>query len=228
MASPEFLATKEQLIWLLANASVDHDNTISDGKSVVTDEFNKEFDTQHQATEIWQWHSVVGWAEKLGMDRREALAVNRRYWYNSDLINRAKPKPGAIEFLSGANKLGRLIINSSRSYDQLGSTREWYREYAPFIKPEQIVVGLPDIVKAEDILSQALSKVWVARLFKSRAHVEDTVFHGQMVLDYTDAFLFLLSDDSSLDGRYHDRLMRMGGVDGRLPDLTFLNKRLNF
>ncbi|MCJ7805849.1 hypothetical protein MUP46_04390 [Patescibacteria group bacterium] len=224
--SPEYPFNKEWLRWLLADVSVDHDNTINDTKGIVTETFNKEFGTSHMAIEISRWHSVADWAKELGASDKEAFAINQRYWYDSDLINQGKPKPGAIEFLQKANR-GRLIINSSRPYDELDGTRKWYRQYAAFVKPEQIVVGLPDIVEAGDILSQALSKVWVAKLYKSRSHIEDVPFHAKMMMDYTDIFVFLLSDDTSLDGHYGTRLMRMGGIDGNQPDLVLLNKLLS-
>ncbi len=225
--SKEFLFSKEYLRWLLADVSVDHDNTISDTKGIVTETFNKEFGTSHKVIEISKWHSVADWAKELGANDKEAFAINYRYWYDTDLINQGKPKPGAIEFLQKANRKGRLIINSSRPYEELDGTLKWYRKYASFIKPKQIIVGLPDIVEAGDILSQALSKVWVAKLYKCRSHVDDVPFHAKMILDYTDAFVFLLSDDTSLDGRYSTRLMRMGGIDGNQPDLALLNKLLS-
>jgi hypothetical protein len=120
-----------------------------------------------------------------------------------------------------------LIINSSRAYGQLDGTVAWYRERIPFIRPEQIIVGLPDVVVPGDIVAQAVSKVWTIKLFGSRSHVEDVVLHAKFVLDYTDAFVFLLSDDPSLDEEYKTRLMRFGGQSGQSPDLTFLVKLLS-
>lgn len=224
MSLPEFLTTKEYLSWLIENLSVDHDNTISDTKGIVVEKFNEEFGTNHQAIEISQWLSLADWCRTLGMDEEEALVVDHRYWYDPDLINLARPNPGAVEFLKKANQVGRLIINSSRSFEQRGSTITWYKKHMPFIKPEQIVVGLPDVVIPGDALSQAVSKTWVIRLFGCRAHVDDVASHAKLILDHTNAFVFLLSDDASLDRRYQTRLMRFGGIGNRPPDMTMLNK----
>ena len=206
----------------MENVSVDHDNTISDTKGIVTEKFNKEFRTNHRSIEIARWRAVADWGKELGMSDEEATAVNHRYWFDKDLINLARPNPGAIDFLEEANGKGKLIINSSRPYEQLESTRDWYGYYAPFIKREQVIVGLPDIVTPGDILAQAVSKVWIIKLWGSRSHVEDVTFHAKLILDYTDAFVFLLSDDTSLDGAYNSRLMRFGGVNGEPPDMKGL------
>lgn len=222
MSLPEFLSKQEHFSWLMGKVSVDHDNTISNTKGIVTEKFNEEFGTNHQVVELAGWRAVAGWARDLGMSNEEALAVNHRFWFDTDLINLARPNPGAIEFLERANRTGELIINSSRPYEQLGSTRAWYRQYAPFISPEQIIVGLPDIVIAGDILSQAISKTWVIKTLGSRSHIEDVSFHAKTILDYTDAFIFLLSDDTALDTRYQTRLMRFGGKDGKAPDMSQL------
>lgn len=222
MLLPEYLSTKEYFSWLMENVSVDHDNTISDTKEIVVEKFNEEFGTNHQAIEISQWYSLPEWCRALGMNKEEALVVNHRYWYDPDLINLARPNPGAIEFLNKANLKGHLTVNSSRPFDQLTSTVGWYRHYAPFIKPEQIVVGLPDLVVPGDIMRQAVSKAWIVWLLGCRAHIEDVVYHAKFILDYTNAFVFLLSDDSSLDVKYKTRLMRFGGINGKPPDMTLL------
>lgn len=227
MSLPEFMSTKEYLLWLMGNVSVDHDNTVSDTKGIVVEKFNEEFGTNHQAIEISQWLSLTDWCRTLGMNEEEALTVNHRYWYDPDLINLALPNPGAVEFLERANRSGRLTINSSRPYKQLDATIAWYRQYVPFIKPEQIVVGLPDVVVPGDIMRQAASKAWIVRLLGCRAHVEDVVYHAQFILDYTNAFVFLLSDDASLDMRYRTRLMRFGGINGKPPDMTLLARLIN-
>lgn len=206
----------------MEKVSVDHDNTVSNTKGVVTEKFNQEFRTSHKTIEISRWHSVADWAQELGFSRQEALAINNRFWYDPEIINQADPNPGAIDFLRRANKKGNLIINSSRSYDQWDGTDAWYRQHAPIIRPEQIIVGLPDIVVPGDIVAQAASKAWIVKLFGSRSHVEDVPFHAKFILDNTDAFLFLISDDSSLDEAYKGRLMRFGGINGQPPDLTFL------
>jgi hypothetical protein len=222
----EFLPIKERLLWLTQKTSVDHDNTICNSKGAVTQKFNKDFGTNHKTVEINRWHSVAGWAQELGYSKEEAIAINNRYWYDPNIINQAEPIPGAIEFLQIVNR-GDLIINSSRAYGQLDGTVAWYRERIPFIRPEQIIVGLPDVVVPGDIVAQAVSKVWTIKLFGSRSHVEDVVLHAKFVLDYTDAFVFLLSDDPSLDEEYKTRLMRFGGQSGQSPDLTFLVKLLS-
>ena len=227
MSLPEFMSTKEYLSWLMENVSVDHDNTVSDTKGIVVEKFNEEFGTNHQAIEISQWRALADWAKEIGMDDKEALSVNHRYWYDPALINLAKPNPGAIEFLERANRIGRLTINSSRPYDQLVPTIAWYRQHAPFIRPEQIVVGLPDVVVPGDIMRQAASKAWIVRLLGCRAHVEDVVYHAQFILDNTNAFIFLLSDDASLDVKYKTRLMRFGGINGKPPDMTLLAQLIN-
>jgi len=224
MSLPEFLTTKEYLSWLIENLSVDHDNTISDTKGIVATKFNQEFKTDHQTSEINRYRSLADWCLSLGMNEDEALAVNHRYWYDQKLINQAEPKSGAVEFLKKANRVGRLIINSSRPFEQRESTITWYKEHMPFIKPEQIVVGLPDVVIPGDAFSQAVSKVWVVRLFGCRAHVEDVVSHAKLILDHTNAFVFLLSDDASLDRRYQTRLMRFGGIGNQPPGMTMLNQ----
>ena len=222
MSLPELLSPQERFSWLMENVSVDHDNTISDTKGIVTEKFNQEFGTNHHVMELAGWRAVADWAKALGMSDEEALAVNHRYWFDKDLINLARPNPGAIEFLERANRMGRLIINSSRPFEQLDSTRLWYRQYAPFVKPEQIVVGLPDIVIAGDILSQAITKTWVVKLLGCRAHIEDVPFHAKVILDYTNAFLFLLSNETWLDGVYNSRLIRFSGVNGEPPDMKGL------
>ncbi len=222
--SPERLYSKEYLYWLLQKVSVDHDNTICDTKGLIVERFNQEFGTNHQAIEIARWHSLADWAKELGMTDKEAQAVDQRYWFDKDLVNLARPNPGAIEFLQEVNKIGELVINSSRPYEQLALTVSWYKQYAPFIKPEQIVVGLPDIVVPGDIVAQAVSKVWVVKIFGSRSHVDDVNFHMKFILDHTDAFGFLLSDDASLDVPYRGRLMRFGGDNGNPPNMTQMAK----
>jgi len=216
------MSSKEYLSWLMENVSVDHDNTVCDTKGIVVEKFNEEFGTNHQAIEIREWRSLADWCCALGMNDEEALAVNQRYWYDPDLINLALPNPGAIEFLEKANRMGRLRINSSRPYEQLDATVAWYRQYVPVIRPEQIVVGLPDVVVPGDILTQAVTKAWIVRLFNCRSHVEDVAFHAKFILDNTDAFVFLLSDDASLDTKYKTRLMRFGGINGKPADMTQL------
>jgi len=222
MANPEFQPSKEYLSWLMEEVSVDHDNTIGNTKGIVAVKFNAEFKTHHKSVEISRWHSVADWAQELGFSRDEALAINNRFWYDPEIINQAEPNPGAIKFLERASKKGSLIINSSRAYEQLGGTVGWYRQHAPIIRPEQVIVGLPDIVVPGDIVAQAASKAWIIRLFGSRSHVEDVPFHAKFILDNTDAFVFLLSDDASLDEAYKGRLMRFGGISGQSPDLTLL------
>ena len=227
MANPEFQPSKEYLSWLIEKVSVDHDNSVSNTKGIVAQEFNAEFGTHHKSVEISRWHSVADWAQELGFSRQEALAINNRFWYDPKIINQAEPNPGAIEFLEKANKKGGLIINSSRSYDQLDGTVIWYRQHAPIIRPEQVIVGLPDIVVPGDIVAQAASKAWIVKLFGSRSHVEDVPFHAKFMLDNTDAFVFLLSDDASLDEAYRGRLMRFGGINRQSPDLTLLAKLIS-
>ena len=227
MANPEFQPSEEYLSWLIEKVSVDHDNTTSNTKGIVTVKFNAEFETKHKPIEISRWHSVADWAMELGFTWNEALAINNRIWYDPELINQAEPNPGAIKFLRRANKKGGLIINSSRSYDQLDGTVIWYRQHAPIIRPEQVIVGLPDIVVPGDIVAQAASKAWIVKLFGSRSHVEDVPFHAKFMLDNTDAFVFLLSDDASLDEAYRGRLMRFGGINRQSPDLTLLAKLIS-
>lgn len=222
MALSEFQPRKEYLLWLMEKVSVDHDNTVCNTKGIVTEKFNAEFGTSHKPVEISRWHSVADWAEELGFTQEEALAINDRFWYDQEIINQADPNPGAIKFLRRTNKNGNLIINSSRSYDQLDGTVVWYRKHAPFIRPEQIIVGLPDIVVPGDVVAQAASKAWIIKLFGCRLHIEDVPFHAKFILDNTDAFVFLVSDDPSLDEAYKTRLMRFGGINGNSPDLTLL------
>jgi hypothetical protein len=233
MSLHEHVSPKEYLLWLLSSASIDHDNTVCNTKGIVTEKFNEEFGTKYQPSEISQWQSLVGWAKDLGMNEQQAFTVNHRYWYDIDLISQAKPNPGAIEFLEKADRLakdrhlGGPIINSSRPYSQLAATVGWYREHAPFIKPEQIVVGLPDIVVAGDAQKQAISKCWYIKLFGCPAHIEDVTAHAKIILDTTDAFVFLLSDDTSLDKFYRGKLMRFGGLNGNPPDMTQLARLIS-
>ena len=225
--SKESLVTKEQLIYLMENVSVDHDSTVCDTKGKVTEEFNYDFGTSHRSTEISHRHPLADWAMELGANKSEAVAINDRYWYNEELINRARPNPGAIEFLEKANQIGRLIINSSRPFSQRQGTVDWYARHAPFVKPDQIIVGLPDIVIPGNAASQAVSKAWIINVLGCRSHIEDSTLHAKIILDTTNAFVFLLSDDTSLDWQCQGRLMRFGGINGRTPDLTGLADLLN-
>lgn len=215
--------SREQLYYLLAYASIDHDNSVCNTKGQITEEFNKDFGTNHKVIEIVRWNSVADWALDLGYSQTEASAINHRLWYNEFLINQAKPNPGAIEFLEKVKRIGNPLINSSRPYEQLQGTVDWYKKYAPFWDTERIVVGLPDIVRAGDLMAQAVSKAWIVKLFKCRSHIEDVTLHAKLILDTTDAFVFFLSDDPSLDEAYKGRIMRFGGVNGAHPDLTGLN-----
>lgn len=126
-----------------------------------------------------------------------------------------------------ANRIGKVTINSSRPYIQRQGTLKWYEKNIPFIKPSQIAVGLPDIVVPGNALSQAVSKAWMINVLGCHAHIEDTTQHAKFILDNTSAFVFFLSDDSSLDWKYPGRMMRFSGSTGRTPNLTGLEKLLN-
>ena len=211
----------------MENISIDHDNVVCDTKGKVTESFNQRFRTNHNPIELRGWSPLVVWAKAVGKSEDEAIAIDKSYWYDEEIINNARPNPGALEFLGKVNQIGRLTINSSRPFSQRQRTIDWYAKHAPFVKPEQVIVGLPDIVVPGNATSQAVSKAWIINVLGCRSHVEDVTLHAKIILDTTNAFVFLLSDDTSLDRQYRGRLMRFGGINGRTPDLTGLAELLN-
>lgn len=219
MPTHEILLPRENLSWLIGNCTIDHDNTTADTKQAVTDFFNKKHNTNHLAKEITHWNSLIDWSLELGKSYEEALVINKDYWYNADILFSAKPIPGAAEFLTRAISAGnRIVINSSRPYNQLDMTVEWYKKHIPVVRPENICVGLPDIVTKPDHERQAVTKAWMIRLLKSRMHIDDVPFHSKLILDNTQAYIFLLSNNPELDGYAPGRLFRYGNDNGGTPD----------
>ncbi len=218
--SLEFGLSKEYLSSIIQSVSFDHDGTIADSRQLVTDQFNLEFGTKHEAHEMRSWNVVYEWGVDIGMSSNEAMETNNRLWYSPDILFKAKPVKAAIEFLEKAYQLkSDIVIASSRTPNLLESTVEWYRKYAPFIKPEKVIVGLPDMHDG------AVSKAVMVQLLKRKMHVEDVPAHAKLILQHsTSTRVFLLSNDNSLDTYKYPQLTRIGGKNSTyMPDFEPLN-----
>lgn len=218
----DFEPSGEYLNWLLEYVSVDHDGTIADSRTSVTKEFNKRHGTIHKVTDLNYWNAVYDWCKELKMSDEEAKNENNDLWYTPDTIFKARPTPGAIELLNKLHERGsNFIINSSRLPELRDSTVDWYKKYAPFVKPEQIHVAMPGF----DGLITKVNRINGHFSPRFRLHVEDVCEHAKLVLDHTNAYIVLLSNQE-FDHPAHGRYMQIKGKNGGMPDFWPINHLL--
>ncbi len=93
------LKTSMSKEYLLDGVSIDHDGTVADTRSAVTNEFNKRHGTNHLVTEMTHWNSVKDWCKEIGMSEKEVDAENFDLWYKPETVFKADPVSGSIEFL---------------------------------------------------------------------------------------------------------------------------------
>mgnify|MGYP001558754396 FL=1 len=211
--------------WILKSPSIDHDGTIADSRTSVTNEFNKTYKTNYKVAELNHWNAVKDWCNEIGKSDDEANEIEHNLWYTPDALLKAEPIPGAIEFLRELfiRKIN-FTINSSRIPELRESTIAWYQKYAPFIEPENIKTGMPDI-------DGLVTKVNRINAVRSAIHIEDVPEHARSVLKYTHAYVILMSnrdDLGSLDLSEPElkRLIRIKGENGDMPNFWPIHKLL--
>ena len=209
---------REYIEHLLESVSIDHDGVVADSRQAVTDEFNDRYGTKHDVTEVSYWNVVVDWCLKLGMDEREAKAINYELWYTPDTLFKAKPISGAIEFLHELYMRDKnFVINSSRIPELHESTVAWYVIHAPFVDPDRIRTH---DTKMKDGLA---SKIYRVQNDKRRIHIEDVPEQALMIYKHTSAHVILLSN-ARLGNIKSARFTQIRGEDGQMPDFWAINK----
>lgn len=199
--------------------SVDNDGVLANTRAPVVEEFNRLYGTDYKAEDIRHWQTVANWALELGMSWEEALEVDKRLWYDPDILFRAEPIPGALDFTFWFRHEGiELAIITSRPHFLEESTVEWYKKWMPWIKPENIYIQETDEMDGD------IFKIWTIKLLKIGIHFEDALSHAEKILTYTDAKLVFLSDLTVLDYFSEERFTRISGKDGRLPNMQAVNQ----
>lgn len=226
--SKEHLVTPENFFRIYKPGS-DVDGVVAFTKKSVTDVFNKEFGTNHKPEEIRSWFTVADWAEKLGMGKREAMAINNKYWYEPEVLFAAPLIPGAFEFTATLSHDGiNLPFITSRPFFLNGrkvpgmkeSTIEWFKQNLPHVKENQIYMQEVDEMGGE------IFKVFTVQCLGRGIFFEDVPSHAKLILDYSKAIVVLLSNSAVLDADYlaGGRLTRISKEDGSIPDLHLVNQ----
>ncbi len=202
---------------VLANTATDFDGVMFDTRTMVTDNFNRRFGTTHTPDGLLNWHTVRDWAIEKGMDKEEAEKFEWDLWHKDEFLFSAEPLPGAVEFMREAYKRDYQIpIFSSRFFRQREVTIRCCEIHLPFVNPDNIHVSLDD-------LPREMNKVWMIQRKRSkpyRVFLEDSKDHARLILENTDAYVILVSNDSSLDVQYlGNRLSRIHSEKGTVPDL---------
>jgi hypothetical protein len=213
--------SKEYLNHMLDAASFDHDGVIADTRTWVTNSFNTKYNQSYHPNDLRHFNSVIDWCTEAGLSLAEAKDENRRLWYTPESLFGAKPVDGAIDFLYELHmRRKNYIINSSRIPLLHASTLEWYQTYAPFVEPERIRTGLPDISDG------GVTKVYRILTERKIIHFEDVPDQACDVINYTDAHVFLLSNlqPPHLEQPNRNRLTHVKGSGGNLPNFWGIHR----
>ena len=202
--------------------AVDHDGVICDTRQHVLDFVNQRLETNYVNRDIRHWHSVRDWARKAGMLATEAENLEEYVWFNSDFLRQAKPAPGAVEMCDWfvEHEIDLHVITSRRP-NLLSSTVDWYQEHVPSLKSENIHL------QTTSEMEGGIFKAFMVGKLEIGVYFEDVPQLALDVLNYSNAFVVLMSD-ISLPHSYRDsdRVHRILGEQGKIPNLTSFNSQI--
>ncbi len=201
--------------------SSDMDGVLCNTRKHVAEEFNKRFGTSYTTFDIRDYRAVSKWAVVLGMSKKEAMAIEKKLWFDPDIIFRAEPLPGAVKFTRWfAERNIALPVNTSRRPNIRDATIAWFEKWMPWIKEENVYMQKNQEMPGD------IFKAWMNRILGRGIHFEDAPEHAKAVLDYTDAFVVLISNLIEIDGYYPDRLLRIPETKGIGPEMHRINEIL--
>ena len=204
----------------------DHDDTMAASKEIVTEYYyaNVSAKKKRNPKDIQHYHKVREWALEDGFNYEEATQIEFLLWMNPDVLYQAKPVPGACEVSCWfyEHKIGLPVLTSRMDYSQIkpvafrnmrDATVAWYEHWMPWVPADDVYLqGSPS-------LPSDIFKAWFIRMFKIGSYFEDSVVHAGTILTYTDAYVTLLSDNIVAQHINNPNLVRIQGVNGKLPDL---------
>jgi hypothetical protein len=203
--------------------STDFDGVLVNSRKVVVEEFNRMFGTTYSEKDIHQWAAITRWAIELGYSKEEAREIDDYLWYQRpDLLFMAPPIGGALEFTRWFAERGIILpIITSRTPDLKDCTITWVEKWMDWISPDQVMI------RRNNEMSGEIFKVWMINLLDRGIHFEDALAHTKMIFGYTDSKVVLLSNSLVLDHYPKDRLIRVPGEDGGIPNLVSVNNPID-
>ena len=205
--------------------STDMDGVLINSRVVVLAEFNRLLGTDYQIEDMYGWHQLTNWAIEQGLERKEAERLDIELWYHRpDLLLQAPPIAGALEFVNWFIRRGiSLPAITSRPAHLKDVTYAWFEKHLPDFPKKDIYI------RHDDSLAGDIFKVLMIKKLGRKVHFEDSVYHAQAILDYTEAGVVLLSNSGVLDyhfGQAGRRIWRFSGQNDKLPDLQEVVKCL--
>lgn len=185
--------------------SVDHDGVIADTRNFVVNKVNKEFGTTYEVSDINDWHWVTNVALEHGWDLLSAKELDKKFWYDPELLLQVPPTDGAVDFMKWFydRDMENFVI-TSREPRLRKSTLAWYAKHMPFVKESQIIIGSESDPRGDYF------KVWaIQSAIKPAIHIEDSPDHARKIIEYTETVVALMSSVRTLDNYGKSQLIRL-------------------
>ena len=207
--------------------STDNDDTMSQTKVVITNAYNENYSkkVKRLPTEIIHYNSVFDWLVNDGYPNEDAVYIERSLWFDPDLLYKADPVEGAVEFSYRMHQYGiKMPVISARTdledvkpkvfKNVRESTVAWYDKWMPWVSPDDIHI------QARNEFQAYIYKSWMINTLGVGIHFEDSTFHTDAILTYTKAKVCLLSNQVLATQPGHPNLIQINGKNGELPNMT--------
>ncbi|OGM22403.1 hypothetical protein A2865_02670 [Candidatus Woesebacteria bacterium RIFCSPHIGHO2_01_FULL_39_17] len=242
--TPEYFQTTPEKYFQKVKAFSDNDGVRSDTRTLVIKVFNGMFGTNYIASDIREWRSIEKLAKIQGLSDEDAQVLEKKLWYDPDLLYKADPVPGATEmsfwfydhgysFPVISSRTDLVEDSENRLYKNVyDATIAWFKRWEPWMPSEHIYIQSPHDIKRE------IYKAFMYGFLTRDRHGEGVFFedvpsHAKTILTYNPkATLVLLSDLCEMDYLPVSRLnyIRISGSNGNLPNMQqaydlFINRK---
>ena len=203
----------------------DHDDTMAASRKLIAGYFNKKFDDNRHPIEMRGYRNVFYWLREKGYSKKEAQEIEASIWWDPDLLYKAEPIKGAVEFSEKLNeyKIPFPVVSARKDYpgitpiifkNMLDSTVAWYAKWMPWVDPDDV-----HLQKGNEFESY-IYKPWILKQLGAGIYFEDSPTFAESVLTYTDNVqVYLLSNQVVASHMGNPRLIHIKGENGKLPNM---------
>jgi hypothetical protein len=203
----------------------DHDDTMAASRKLVAEYFNDKYDDNRHPVEMRGYRNVFRWLVEKGYSEKEALEREANIWWDPDLMYKAEPIKGAVEFSYRMDeyKISFPVVTARKDYpgvtpiifkDMLDSTVAWYAKYMPWTNPDDI-----HLQKGNEFESY-IYKPWILKQLGAGIYFEDSPTFADSILTYTENIqVCLLSNQVVASHIGNPRLIHIKGENGELPNM---------